>query len=218
MDLRARYEFFEFEDLVRHPAIVYIPDFYNTVEWSEFYSMNIPLFTPTVGLLMALDWRHGLMHQRICWPENSRPRHPLADPEMPHPTHLDPKATQYWLGLSEPYDHPHVQRFRSLSDLQFQLGSVRLDLVSEAMREHNNDMLERAMLTWADVIQHVLTNAPQHPRDVPTDFDAAMKQLYSTEAGITEPQSCERRYNLEAQVATHKDRLQSLRHGSAYTG
>lgn len=211
IDLYAKYPFYEFEDLVRHPAVVYIPYFYNSVKFSELYSMNIPLFTPSLKLLMELDWTLGLMHMRIYWPQLARARHRDADPTMPPPNDVRWNSTLYWLALSEQYEYKHVQYFDSAQELHSSLRSARLDLVSESMREHNLELAEHAFGVWADVLQHkVLANAPDRPRDVPSDFDGAMDTLYGAHVGA-EPSSCDRMYKIESQVGTHTGRLQELR-------
>ena len=73
----------------------------------ELYRMGIPIFTPSLALLIKWELHQHVLSERVYWKHTPSPLH---RPSTPDPNSLqDRTALEYWLRLCDPYVYPHIQ-------------------------------------------------------------------------------------------------------------
>ena len=98
---------YEYSQLASHPAIVVVPYTKSTMTFFELYRIGIPIFVPSLSLLVKWELQRHVMSERVYWRHTPSP---LRHPNTPDPNSLqDRKAVEYWLKLSDPYVYPHIQ-------------------------------------------------------------------------------------------------------------
>ena len=65
------YKYYDYRDLAAHPAMVLLPYMTATISFCEFYRMNIPLFFPSLDLIVQWEIEHKLLSARLYWPGHS---------------------------------------------------------------------------------------------------------------------------------------------------
>ena len=156
-------------DLLTHPALVLIPYQVSTMGVFAFYRLNIPIFAPSLKLLLEWQRDHDIMWERIYgWPE------PLVTPPVgvPSPNSESPEAVRYWLGLCDWYHWPHVVLFDSWDDLMSKLLRTDLVAVSASMKHHNKLQRVRLVETMRGVFKRAQDSGKT---PIPQDFDASMR-------------------------------------------
>ena len=126
---------YEYTQLASHPAVIVVPYTKSTMTFFELYRIGIPIFVPSLALLVRaarprwalpsactcprrrspppppaqVRWelqRH-VMSERVYWKHTPSP---LSVPSTPDPNALqDRAALEHWLRLSDYYVYPHVQ-------------------------------------------------------------------------------------------------------------
>jgi hypothetical protein len=150
----------------------------------ELYAIGIPLFVPTVELLV--DW-HMTQHllTYITWSNVTRavdgqPSQPFAN------NRKDRDALLHWFQFNQPYQMPHVQQFSSVSDLFERLRTADLGSISRSMHVHSAERLRRLKSEWLAIMLNVLSHVPSHPREVPqAAYADAMDAIYGSVAYST---------------------------------
>lgn len=91
---------------------------------------------------------------------------------------------EYWLGLCDYYNFPHVVQFDSWPDLLDKLRRTDLAAVSQRMSRFNAEQKLQLKDTWRTILadararrSHVATHTPA------SDFDEAMRRMW----GLAEP-------------------------------
>ena len=74
---------YQFSDLARHPGVVVVPYTKSVMSFFELYRMNVPLFAPSVELLVKWEMKHSVM-VRCPYPYPYPYPYPCPYPE-PHP-------------------------------------------------------------------------------------------------------------------------------------
>jgi hypothetical protein len=132
VDIKSLYDRYNLSNLVSHRAIVYIPYSVMSYKMSEFYSLGIPLFVPSVKLFRTVGGfgpdRSSLSrfycknvtldHQMKMHPQSPHPYSPNAVWES------DPEAECYWLQMADFYHWPHITQFNDMADLEKKLESA----------------------------------------------------------------------------------------------
>jgi hypothetical protein len=180
---------------------------YITMTFIELYSIGVPLFVPTVELLV--EW-HMTQHlvTYITWSNvtragDGRPSQPFAT------NRKDREALLHWFRFNQPYQMPHVQQFASVPDLFLRLRTADFGSISRAMRMHTTKRIRRAASQWLAIMLNVMSHSPSHhARQVPTTTYAdAMEAVYGSAAYSTVNRHdvevpCHRERTMEAQDAT----------------
>merc|ERR1712217_935828 len=131
----------------RYAAVVYWPAPHNwdTFQFCELYSMNIPLFYPRVeDLLLHTEWPQRLLHDMKdlppeSWqppPEHWSQAHPFSPWWVGNGT-LNSRYVQagmYWARTLRYYTWPHVQIYQGLPHLFTLLETIDRVQVSQGMR------------------------------------------------------------------------------------
>ena len=216
---------FEYAELVHAPAFIVVPYTKSVMHFFELYRMNVPLFAPSVALLASWELERHVMAERVYWPGaeealygrdagGARVQRPRWPPHPFEPNAMkDPVAVAYWLKFSDIYTFPHIMHFDSWEHLLQLLSSTDLAMVSARMAAENVRLLARLEAQWSRLLKRMFgaggssgnsrDGLDPGERQVPEDFDAAMRMAYGTAAigaayGMTAPlsaeePSCERR-------------------------
>ncbi|EKX54020.1 hypothetical protein GUITHDRAFT_100270 [Guillardia theta CCMP2712] len=147
VDLRELYPRYHPSDLVRHPAIVWLPYQVSVMSFFERRAMGIPVLVPSLRLLAAWHMQHGLVFERRAdWQTAQRRRGSLLPP---HPDaseaikDWDPNdernasAVLTWLSRADFYSMPHVLQFESLEHLFVLLETTNFSAVSASILRHH---------------------------------------------------------------------------------
>ena len=202
--IRDMYKRYTFEDLASHPCIVLLSPYTNSVmSYREFYRLNIPMYAPSLKLLLTWHLEDRIMRERT-WEaalgDQENPRRYVvsrgsfipAHPDAIYP-HLDPNneydvaSLKHWLQQSDFYQLPHVQYFDSIDDLIEQLtfqtiSSLRA--VSRRMRAFNADLEANLTESWDGIFRRIfkgLEPATRHPRPLaafPNSYEASLEAMY----------------------------------------
>jgi hypothetical protein len=205
--VRELYPFYEYSDLVSHQAIVLLPYQVSITSIIEYYRMNIPLYAPSLELLVRWQLDQNLVGERSWagakakWAGHSIPpsfsiiehhsnaTRPDADPN----NEFDPVGIAHWLQFSDFYQWPHVKTFDSWEDLVSQLNTISLDELRETsrnMQQHNDQILSQLRNDWELIFRRIFTRTSPaskvaRPIAPSRDFDTSLATMYSTEVGVS---------------------------------
>jgi len=157
----------------------------------EMYRMNIPLFAPSLSLLVSWEQRHAVMAERIYWSHTPRPARYSNVTSLNPNTRKNFRAMRHWLALSDLYTFPHVTLFDSWEHLLQLLRSTDLQAISDRMARANRRQLRQLRAAWRRLFLRMFGGRAPGFRRVPTDYDTAMHALYGLVPGAAEP-SCAR--------------------------
>lgn len=154
----------------------------------EMYRANVPLLAPSYQFLLKLQFKYGIVRERISISGHRR-RHNPDDP-FTHDTDMflysdpndaeDRETVAYWLQFCEIYDHenfPHVIHFNSWDEMTELLITTDFDEVSRRMARFNDMVEEKTVSWWMNAIQRSL-QIQGEKSPLPQDYDTAMHQLY----------------------------------------
>ncbi|CAF3443344.1 unnamed protein product [Rotaria socialis] len=165
--LRQLYRFYRYENLVRHPAIIYLPYQVSIMSIFEQYSMNIPLFFPSLDLLTDLHVKYCVVRERT-WDTtlSGTIRNSSAIPSyytnvtIPDPNNeVDYSAIHYWLKYADFYQWPHITYFNSIDDLTSKLIHTNLTFISEQMLEYNHKKKFELLQRWKIILNRLSTSS-----------------------------------------------------------
>ena len=172
--IRDLYPQYEFSDIAAHPAVVIIPYANSVMAVMEYYRMGIPLFAPSLDLLVSWQTDHLIMNE-ISWscvygacgnssciqPHSSSPHDSQYDPN----NLTDVSSMRYWLNYSDFYQWPGVTYFDSWKDLFEKISSTNLDAVHAEMMKHNKLMYEYILGEWEDVFNRAFAKSKHRLAD-----------------------------------------------------
>ena len=157
----------------------------------ELYRIGIPIFVPSLSLLVRWERQHHVMSERVYW---RRAPSPLRTPSVPNPNSMqDRAALEHWIQLSDPYVYPHVQYFDSADDLAAKLATADLAAISRAMREHSAAMAPVMRRKWRAVLRKLFDGLPSGswPSAAGTGgsdaFDRALRERFGMTLSTAEP-------------------------------
>jgi len=169
---------FEYLQLAQHPAVVVVPYTKSVMSFFELYRMNVPLFAPSVDLLVRWEMKHAVMAERIYWSNTPRPTPYPNTTRLPPNARTSKPALRHWLGLSDLYAFPNVTLFDSWEHLMQLLLQADLPAISASMAQANAEMLADLRGTWRRLLLQMFNGQPPGHRLVPTDYAPAMRALY----------------------------------------
>lgn len=159
---RDKYQNYLLSDVVSHPALVFLPYSVMSFKFTEFYSLNVPLFVPSPKLFLESG---GL------GPDRTSTSPPYCDvdaslsikmPKSPQSYHFynpnlefkDSKDDEmYWLQFSDFYELPHVIFFDNGTDLEEKLQMTDFASVHQYMKIENKIRKHRVIEKWCDILQ-----------------------------------------------------------------
>ena len=181
-DVHSIYRHYQLSDLVKHRAAVYMPYAVMSYKLTEVYSLNIPLFMPSM--------RYFRNVKRTIWHDRSSlgfwfcANQSLNNLMKPHPSSIhpyspnvdvpeDPEAEFYWLQLADFFYWPHITHFDDFKDLERKLESANFDRIHNLMVQENKCRREELLHNLCKVTKMI-----QPGRTVPQDYSSAIQQLY----------------------------------------
>ena len=181
-DVHSIYPHYQLSDLVKHRAAIYMPYAVMSYKLTEVYSLNIPLFMPSM--------RYFRNVKRTIWHDRSSlgfwfcANQSLNNLMKPHPSSIhpyspnvdvpeDPEAEFYWLQLADFFYWPHITHFDDFEDLEKKLESANFDRIHHLMVQENKQRREELLHNLCKVTKMI-----QPGRTVPQDYTAAIQQLY----------------------------------------
>ena len=183
VDTHKLYKRYKLSDLVSHRAIVYRAYSVMSYKLTEFYSLAIPLFMPSMKFyrtFRSFGSDRSSLSKFYC-------NKPELDEDMkPHPSSLHPyspnvegskdwEAEYYWLQFSDFYTWPHITYFDDFKDLELKLKQTDFTKIHNLMVEEVKHKKEALLGTWCKVSKSV-----QRERNVPKDYKKALVELYNT--------------------------------------
>lgn len=190
-DLRTVYPGkYAYSDLCRHTAIIHpTPYQLSVMSYMEQYQMGIPLFFPSLDLLLELEARDQIVFQRTWYKvhtgglgraRSDLPRHPDYDGTLFDPNdEVSTDAMRYWFSYADFLQWPHIILFDSWDDLTNKLLTTDYTAVSKAMLDFAGRKHDRVTESWLDVLDRMVARrhngkAPKIPpvRDYADAMDA----------------------------------------------
>ena len=178
---------YEYTQLASHPAVIVVPYTKSTMTFFELYRMGIPIFVPSLALLVRWEQQRHIMSERVYWKQTPSP---LLKPSTPDPNSLqDRAALEHWLRLCDYYVYPHVQYFESADDLAAKLASADFAAIAAKMRRHSDEMQPIMRAKWRSVMRKLFHNRPSGSWPTPRSggFDNAIKQRFGLDVSVEEP-------------------------------
>ena len=166
--IRDLYPHYEFSDIAAHPAVVIIPYANSVMAVIEYYRMGIPLFAPSLDLLVRWQVDHLIMNE-ISWSciygacESASSIEPHS--KSPHDSRYDPNnltdviSMRYWLNYSDFYQWPGVTYFDSWTDLFMKISSTNLNAVHDEMMKHNALTYKYILGEWENVFNRAFAKS-----------------------------------------------------------
>ena len=157
--------------------------------WAQLYRIGIPIFVPSLSLLVRWELQRHVMSERVYWKHAPCP---ITNPRTcttPNPNALqDRTALEHWLRLSDPYVYPHVQYFESAEDLAAKLARLDAPAVSRHMRRHSAEMQPVMRQKWRAVLRRLFGGRPSGswPSGAQS-FDGALKERFGLSPPAEEP-------------------------------
>jgi hypothetical protein len=165
--LRDVYGHYSYEDLAKHPAILYLPYQVSVMSFFEQYRMGIPLIAPGVKLLARWQLQYGLVSERT-WdmvfrhvaPSGSAvAKHPLANIPYDPNDEQTLEAIEYWLQFSDFYVFPHVLTFESWEELARIILTTDFAQQSKLIKQANKKIEADLIKQWTSIFNGVLPRA-----------------------------------------------------------
>ena len=153
-------------------SIIYIPHKVNDIKFTEIYRMNIPLFVPSVKLLVSWEYEHHIIRDRV-FPDSTNKygiggskiggKLPLP-PGSSDPNTFHKDSLIYWFKYLEYFDLPGVQYFSSFTDLVKKLNNKNmLNLWSRQMKDHNEKKMNEISNKWLGIIKKIRKHCKENP-------------------------------------------------------
>jgi hypothetical protein len=164
---------YQWSDVVKYKGIVGVPYNVSTMSIFEYYTQNIPMFFPSVDLMIEMKKNHGnQILGEVTWNEtwNLKPEHyptewkegSVIKPGPDDPNHYqDLNKFKKWLPLADFYDTewmPHIQYFNSWDELKNRLSTIKNDElmdISNNMKTANNQRKQKVYDKWKKVMSEV---------------------------------------------------------------
>jgi hypothetical protein len=129
----------------------------------EQYTMNIPLFFPSLDLLTEWHMNYSVVCERtwttvMTGVKQNRSTVPIynSDWNIPDPNNeLDYSAVRYWLNYADFYQWPYITYFNSSDDLISKLISTNLTNISKQMSEYNHKRRFELLQQWKTILNHI---------------------------------------------------------------
>jgi hypothetical protein len=164
---------YKWSDLVQYRGIVCVPYNISTMSMFEYYTQNIPMFFPSIDLMLKMKKKHGnQILGETSWNEtwNMQPHHyptewkegSVIKPGINDPNHYqDLNKFKNWLPLADFYDTewmPHIQYFNSWDELKNRLSTIKNDElmnISNNMKAMNIIRKQRVYDNWKNLLERV---------------------------------------------------------------
>jgi len=162
--VKALYPQYQLQNLADHRAMVILPYSVNAYGLIEAYALGIPLFVPSLDLLMQPKGEFaGLLYDRkvsdifYCGPAVEVPPPHPGQPHPFSPESDDPAARRYWYGFAEFYTRPHITIFDCFDDLLRKLDAADFADIHRKMMSENARQKQQLTAAWDAVLSTIET-------------------------------------------------------------
>ena len=146
--IREFYSNYHWADLAKHPAAVIFPHSAYSITIAELYEMNIPLFVPSVEVML----KNRMPGEVIRHHYRGTP-HPQST--LPQSLHDNGLAMARWLRFCYFYQKENAIVWDSPDDLFRKLSEYDLADISEKMYRENKASRKESLRRWGEVLnQH----------------------------------------------------------------
>ena len=141
-------------DVTQYQGVIYIPHQVSFLSFTEKYRMGIPLFVPTMDLLVFWHQRYKVMPERCVGASHApdKTRSNIEGSPLPDPNDdVRSWTIGFWVEFADFYEWPHIQHFRTVENLVAKvsrLNSDKLKLISEKMNVYNDKVKEKVEEGW----------------------------------------------------------------------
>lgn len=145
----------------KFPAVIFLSYQTSIMTFFELYRQNIPIFAPSLSLLVRWDIEHHIVDGRVYgWPIRHADLiakytgHVVEDSALPPHPNMRYHEAQYnasayhWLQYSDIYHFPHIQLFDSWDHLLELIQTVNLAEISQKMFVENRRQRVQIMRQW----------------------------------------------------------------------
>ena len=171
--LTELYKHYEYSDVAAHLGVVYLPYQVSLMSFFEQYTMGVPIFAPSLELLVKLHIDHHLVYDRTIGymqmlSGSYLPRHPSygGPPKLDPNDDFSEESIRYWLSFSDFQQVPHVTHFASAEHLVETLHSMtttQLITISDRMMQFNRQRLKRILQYWRRRLLNIASYSPHRP-------------------------------------------------------
>lgn len=160
--IRDLYKKYEYVDLARHRAILLIPYQVSIMSIFEYYSMGIPLFAPSLELLIRWQLDYLVMRE-LSWncatgrcKAHSAIAHDSTSPHACDPNNiLSGECLREWLQYADFYQWPGIVLFDSWDDLFTKIDESDLDSMHNIMMSYKEEQMNRTLSMWRRILETI---------------------------------------------------------------
>ena len=154
--IRQIYSRYTLENLASHKAILLFPYAISTYSIADFYISNIPLFVPSIDLLVK--WKN--LNDRIIQHYYRKYDAFIIKPNERSYHNYDPNSDsdedmKYWIQFSDYYQWPFITVFNSWDDLIQKLNKINLNELSGKIKEYNKLKQADLLNNWCKILKKV---------------------------------------------------------------
>merc|ERR1719150_761467 len=183
--IKEIYSHYKFSDLTRHKAIVLIPYQISVMTFFEYYRMGIPIFAPSLKLLVRWQKEMTLLGE-LSWncvygkcKEKSRISAADNSPHKYDPNDIyNEESLMHWLPYADYYQIPNILLFDNWNDLLRQIEDTNFKEVSSHMMTENERLLSELRVKWLDAIARAFPEKEERPKQVFETWEQAMQHYY----------------------------------------
>ena len=152
-----------FKDIVKYKGVVYFPDDVTPPVLCELYAMHIPLFVPSIDLLIEMHLSGHILNKltlnrlRLAHGEDVKGgiRSKKSNGTDPN-AEWSAQSLLQWLPLADYYQWPHIVHFSSIGDLLEKIDDLDLQEITRDMQTHNKVLKEKLHQQWLGVLNQTM--------------------------------------------------------------
>lgn len=166
---------FSSDQLVQHPALLFLPYQSSIMTFFELYRQNIPIFVPSKELLLKWHAEYDILFERVYGL-------PLALPSGmggPSPNSDALADVSHWMQFYDYYLYPHVIYFDSLPGLVKLIETTDFHAVSQLMKQHNIAELSAQTKAWKNFFSEVVQPGASWRAEDPNRRESLATQAYA---------------------------------------
>ena len=145
----------------QYKSVIFIPYQTSLMTFFELYRQDIPMFAPSVKLLIAWHKEYKILKDRIYgWPKRLTQKIALFTgkdaEEMPDPNSDKDESLEFWFPYSDIYVYEHITYFDSWDHLLELIDSTDLAQISRQMAEFNAYERDAISLQWDELYSDLI--------------------------------------------------------------
>lgn len=165
------------ENYKKYKSLIFIPYQSSVMTFFELYRQNIPIFAPSLELLISWHQKYHILSDRIYgWPKRYlnviKEYYPNIDDinnrffNIPDPNDdLNITSNEYWFPFCDHYHFPYITYFTNWNDLFIKMENLDYQYISNQMYLYNKQARQELVNEWNVVFKELLPNRKRnyHP-------------------------------------------------------